>query len=55
MLRGQGQPAVRRSLLTSNGRFLAYPTPNNGVILLILSSLITKMTKRIQNRAVGDF
>lgn len=58
MMRGMGMGisgTVRRSLLTSNGRFLAYPTPNNGIILLVLTNLLAKMTKRIQNRAIADF
>jgi hypothetical protein len=58
MMRGMGisgMPSVKRSLLTSNNRFLAYPTPNNGVILLVISNILAKMTKRIQNRAFADF
>lgn len=58
MMRGIGlgvSGMARRSLLTSNNRYLAYPTPNNGVILLVLANLLAKMTKRIQNRAMADF
>jgi hypothetical protein len=58
MMRGMGLAGVgsaRRSLLTSNNRFLAYPTPNNGVILMVLANILAKMTKRIQTRALADF
>ncbi len=58
MMRGMGLAGLgsaRRSLLTSNNRFLAYPTPNNGVILMVLSNIVAKMNKRIQNRAMADF
>lgn len=58
MMRGMGlagMGSARRSLLTSNNRFLAYPTPNNGVILMVLANILAKMTKRIQTRSMADF
>jgi hypothetical protein len=58
MMRGMalaGMSLARRSLLTSNNRFLAYPTPNNGVILMVLANILAKMTKRIQTRSMADF
>jgi hypothetical protein len=58
MMRGMGMGIggiVRRTLLTSNNRFLAYPTPSNGIILLVLANVLAKMAKRIQCRGLADF
>lgn len=46
---------AKKNLLTSNNKFLVYPSPNNGVILLSLANIVAKMNKRIQTRSFADF
>lgn len=53
MMRGMGMVpgANRKQLLTSNGKFLAFPTPSNGVIFLSMASIAAKMAKRVGGRS----
>ncbi len=39
---------IRKNLLSSNNKFLAYPNTNNGIVLLSLPNMVAKMTRRIQ-------
>jgi hypothetical protein len=45
---------IRKNLLTSNNKFLAYPNTNNGIVLLSLPNMIVKMARRIQAKSYGE-
>ena len=46
---------VKRNLLTSNKKFLAFPSNTNGILLLSVTVMGMKLQRRQNNRAMGDY
>lgn len=43
----------KRNVLTSNKKYLAFPSANNGILLLSMSNIIAKIIKRQVNKNYG--
>lgn len=47
--------SMRRSLLTANKKFMAFPSVSNGILLLSVTVLGLKMLRRLANKAMNDY
>lgn len=58
MMRGIGGPpgiVNKRNLLTNNSRFLAFPSPTNGILLLSMVNIIAKFNRRLNSKNIAEF
>ena len=55
-MRGLNQNGVqKRNMLTSNKKFLAYPSTSNGILLFSVTVMGMKMQRRQNTRSMSDY
>ena len=50
-----GGSMTKRNLLTSNKKFLAFPSSSNGILLLSVTVMGMKLQRRQNTKAMSDY
>ena len=50
-----GGAMTKRNLLTSNKKFLAFPSSSNGILLLSVTVMGMKLQRRQNTKAMSDY